>query len=521
MKIITGALLVLSFFVVVSAQVAPPAFPSQITHVVVIFQENRTPDNLFHFLPQKCQQNTNTCIPTLGAACYDISDCGLSNNNPTGTDMPVTLTGVPLAGSADPGHLHKNFEQMCDPDPVTFQCHNDGAWQILPSNGSYAFVQNPTVTFNNSYGMGSTTALGPYLTFAQSYGWANQMFQTNQGPSYPAHQFIFSGTSARTAEDDADAIFVADNFGPKGSHSGCLATLNSFDPLISPNPSGVCPNGCTCYDNNTVKVCPLTNNPLGTFCFSHDSMATLLDNASPPIKWKYYAPSAGSIWTAPNSFLSICQPNSTFTECTGPEWSADVDLNDTDILRDIKGCSLSPVSWVIPDDRWSDHAGGSQDGTGPSWVAAIINEIGGFQNNCGYWQNTAVVVTWDDWGGWSDNQPPPILAGLPCGSTAASCQGDYQYGFRVPMLVVSAYTKEGTINNSTHDFGSILRMIEGIFGLGEGKLGFADARANTDLHSFFNLPTARSYTVVPAVQDPNYFLNFTGTPIAPDNDDPE
>lgn len=38
--------------------------------------------------------------------------------------------------------------------------------------------------------------IGPYLTLAADYGWENAMFQTNQGPSFPAHQFIFGGTSA-------------------------------------------------------------------------------------------------------------------------------------------------------------------------------------------------------------------------------------------------------------------------------------------------------------------------------------
>lgn len=105
---------------------------------------------------------------------------------------------------------------------------------------------------------------------------------------------------------------------------------------------------------------------------------------------------------------------------------------------------------MIPDGRWSDHAN-DNTGLGPSWVAAIVNAIGGFNNNCGYWQNTAIVIAWDDWGGWFDHEPPVVLAGN---------QGDYQYGFRVPLIVVSAYTPRGYINNvNPHDFGSILRMV--------------------------------------------------------------
>jgi phospholipase C len=182
---------------------------------------------------------------------------------------------------------------------------------------------------------------------------------------------------------------------------------------------------------------------------------------------------------------------------------------------------------VIPDGEWSDHAGsdtGGEDPYGPSWVATVINTIG---NNpqCGqgtqdagetYWQDTAIIVTWDDWGGWSDNQPPPFASQLPCTST--DCQGDYQYGFRVPLLVVSAYTPPGYINNAQHDFGSILRFIEGVNNLGEGSLGFADQRSKTDLRNFFTLPQPRAYQTIPVQKDASYFLNLVRAPIAPDDD---
>jgi phospholipase C len=104
---------------------------------------------------------------------------------------------------------------------------------------------------------------------------------------------------------------------------------------------------------------------------------------------------------------------------------------------------------------------------------------------------------------------------LPCGST--DCQGDYQYGFRVPLIVVSAYTPAGYINNVPHDFGSVLRMIEGINHLPEGQLGFADKRATTDLSGFFSLTQPRAYTVVPAEKDANFFLTYTGAVVDPDD----
>jgi phospholipase C len=394
----------------------------------------------------------------------------------------------------------------CNSDPT---CTNNGKGQLL----SYKYTDNPALTYNNAYGMGNTSVLGPYLAFAQQYGWANFMYQTNQGPSYPAHQFIFSGTSARTATDDLAATFIAENFSPQHTQAGCLAGSTSFSRQISPNPNpSVCAAGCVCYDNNTVQECKISNNPPlnDTFCYGHDTMDTLLGSAN----WKYYAPSQGSIWTAPDSFSALCAPVVNGM-CTGPAFTGpnpNVVISKAQVLTDIKNnCKLAPVTWIIPDGRWSDHAS-SNDGTGPSWVAAVVNEIGGFQNTCGFWNNTAIVITWDDWGGWSDNQKPVVL-------NPVNGQGDYQYGFRVPMIVVSAYTPQGYINNATHDFGSILRMIQAINGIPEGSLNFADLRATNDLHAFFSLTTPRPYTIVPAVKDPSYFINFIGAPTAPDNDD--
>jgi hypothetical protein len=78
----------------------------------------------------------------------------------------------------------------------------------------------------------------------------------------------------------------------------------------------------------------------------------------------------------------------------------------------------------------------------------------------------------------------------------------------------------GYISNNTNDFGSILRMIEGIYGITQGTLGVADARASTDLSDFFS-GSYRSYTPVPAVEPASYFLGDDaqkGPPIAPDND---
>jgi phospholipase C len=98
-------------------------------------------------------------------------------------------------------------------------------------------------------------------------------------------------------------------------------------------------------------------------------------------------------------------------------------------------------------------------------------------------------------------------------------QNDYQLGFRVPLVVVSAYsTKTGYISNLKYDFGSIVKAIEGIFGL--GSLGFADARATNDLHEFFDFHhTPSVFKTIPAPLGGSFFTTNATVEVAPPDTD--
>src|SRR5271169_4954796 len=93
--VLSGTLLAPS--VPAQAQIEPlkSAFPPQIKHLIVIFQENRSPDNLFHFLSPLCTipsgaKGLAACTPNpVTSSCYDISPCGLSNKS--GKPVPITL----------------------------------------------------------------------------------------------------------------------------------------------------------------------------------------------------------------------------------------------------------------------------------------------------------------------------------------------------------------------------------------------------------------------------------------------
>ena len=458
---------------------------STFQHVVVIVQENRTPDNLFHGLCSPPFGTADSCSTAPNNFQYNIQTDHWANlKSPTGFTNP---SPIPLANSYDLSHSHSGFKAMCDANSSTGECNMDGAINI-PCSGS-CLAQPQYKYVDNSQGL-----LNPYLNLATEYGWANYMFQTNQGPSFPAHQFIFGGTSAPTAADDAAGIFSSENMSsPINSGTaaaGCIAASTTTVQLI--NPEGV--------EDPRQKIYP---------CFEHRTIPDVLPSN---VTWRYYTPGPGSIWTAPNAIQHICESSGPGSVCEGQQWKNNVDLKPADVLTDIKNCHLRDITWVIPSGLNSDHAV-ANDGGGPSWVASIVNAIGtnsSCQNGVGYWRNTVVLLTWDDWGGWYDHVAPPILP-YP--------QGGYQLGFRVPLVVISAYTPKRYINNVRHDFGSLLRFIEGNFSVRQGALDFADSRADNDLRLFFDYTKPpRPFKTVAASLDSSFFVNDTRPLTDPDDE---
>jgi len=366
----------------------------------------------------------------------------------------------------------------------------DGAYEIVSrcakpgtyclnglGNYSYAYVQQSDVA--------------PYFQMAETYTFADNMFQSNQGPSFPAHQYLISGSSS---------------LAPPGQPNSNL--LNAELPLGITSGNSDENTGCTAPPTETAAaIDPATGVETQVYpCFDRPTLTDLLNAKN--ISWKYYAPSAGSIWTAPNAISHMCGPNvppPNATACTAADWTNNVVLNSAQVLTDISNNQLAAVSWVIPSGQASDHPV-TTDGSGPSWVASVVNAVG----NSPYWANTAIIITWDDWGGWYDHVAPPLML------------NHYEIGFRVPMIVVSPYSNlknagTGTnINHTFYEFGSILKFIETTYNL--PSLGYADAQAD-DLSDCFNLMQKPiTFQPISAPLGADYFINNKRPHIDPDDD---
>jgi phosphoesterase family protein len=502
-------------------------------HVIVVIQENRTPTNLFqdpvlmqngaHLVQTgSCHGTQITLTPWPLNSCFDQSHAHTSG-------WEVTYDHGLMDGACD---VLNNPPQGCDP-PL---CPKGAKSKYCPE---YTYV--PNLKFDEVHGI-----LDPYYQLAEQYGYANYMFQTNQGPSFPAHQFLISGTSAPTAYPNTYYDwFAAENYGSGigtvGLY-GCIAALGSVIQQV--DPSG---NESSGFNG-------------GYPCYEHATLPDLLTSQNPPITWRYYAAfEAGSLWNAPNAIDHMCVPGVARSgACAGTDWTGgNVVTAAGQVLTDISNCQLPQVSWVIPDGNWSDHPGGT-DG-GPSWIAAIVNAIG--QSKCASpaanWGNTAILITWDDWGGFFDDVNPEQHVGLGYKNGNGNGQS-YVYGFRVPLLVVSTYTRQtggaskaggqpasstysGYMSNVNHDFGSILNFIEYVFGQNGQSIGtigppqfpyadfFApdappsDPNSPYGLSDFFNFNKSHAFQpVTGAKYPPSCFFNpkscFKDYPQAPDND---
>ena len=402
---------------------------SPIRHVIIIFQENRTPDNLFQGLP--------------GA---DIASTGVNSKGQV----------IPLL----PEHLSNNYD-MSHSHPAFLASYDDGKMDGFDRIPSECLPKPCTLPANPEYFSVYPSDVAPYFQLAEQYTFADRMFQTNQGPSFPAHQFIISGTSAPATGSD---LFVSEEPSPSNVTVGCTAPANVTVDLI--DPSG----------NESQSMYP---------CFDHATLTDLLDAKN--ISWRYYTAGTDTIWTAPAAIHHMR---------FGPDWN-NVVSPQSKVLHDIANGNLASVSWVVPTGQESDHAD-INDGSGPSWVASIVNAVG----SSPYWANTAIFITWDDWGGWYDHVPPTII-------------NSYEYGFRVPLIVVSPFAKPAYVSHVTHDFGSILKFIEVTYNL--PSLGYADSLAD-DLYDCFNFSHTTPFRKIKAPLGPKHFLNDKRPPTDPDDD---
>lgn len=121
--------------------------------------------------------------------------------------------------------------------------------------------------------------------------------------------------------------------------------------------------------------------------------------------------------------------------------------------------TLPSVYWIQPDGAKDMHPGGGNILDGIEFVDNVVQAV----KSSGEWQSTAIIVLWDESGGWYDHVPPPQLSVADSGILP----GGQGLGMRVPVMIISPYAKTNYISHQQMDFVSILRFIQWNWNLGE------------------------------------------------------
>ena len=116
----------------------------------------------------------------------------------------------------------------------------------------------------------------------------------------------------------------------------------------------------------------------------------------------------------------------------------------------LAGGTLASVMWITPSPGHSMHPGQGNIANGIEWLDGLIQAVRGSPA----WATTAIIVVWDESGGWYDHVSPPQLS-----STIG-------LGARVPVLLISPFAKANYISHQQMDFVSILRFIQWNWSLG-------------------------------------------------------
>jgi phospholipase C len=186
-------------------------------------------------------------------------------------------------------------------------------------------------------------------------------------------------------------------------------------------------------------------------CIDIRVLPDLLEEAG--ISWKYYM--------GPAPFYDVMRMIRHVR--FGPMWQHVEDAPA--FLAHLRSGNLPAVSWLMPPVPLSDHPGYNGLCPGENWTVHILNAL----MRSPEWKHMAIVLTWDDFGGFYDHVPPPHV-------------DLYGMGPRVPAIIISPWSRSGFIDHELMEFASVLKLIETIFDL--PSLTERDREANDMLEAF-------------------------------------
>lgn len=385
---------------------APHAATLPIKHIVFLVKENRTFDIYFGRFP-----GAN------GATTAKLSDGGII---PLGPMYDVSSPDISHAWGA------------------ALIAYDDGGmdkFDIASPNAGIIDEAGVPLAFQ----LARPTDIPNYWLLAQQFVLSDNFFSSEHGESFPNHLYTIAAQSGGVANnptwkaDSSVAPKVAPgarpgeaglepgDIPPIGAMWGCDALPRTKVPIID-------------EEGELEEIYP---------CLDFQTMGDELDAAG--VSWKMYAPTLAQ-WKAGDDGYVWGVYDAIRHMRDSPLWAQHVVATEQFAIDAANG-NLPSVSWISTPNLVSEHTPNSVC-AGENWTVSLLNALGSGAN----WNDTAMFITWDDWGGFYDHVAPQQV-------------DIYGLGFRVPLLVVSPYARQGMVDHTKAEFSSILKFIETDFAL--------------------------------------------------------
>jgi len=502
----TAALLVAQSAALASA---PPddrkhseAAVKKINHIIVIYQENWSFDALYGQFPgangyafgfDTLPQYDVTASPAYSQLIYKTArplNGGLDPNFPASPDGNLALwsnhnVALPL--------IPYDFTQYVAPDAKTGDIvHRFYHEQLQIDNG----VLEPKlgdldkfVTWSDNPGLVLSyidATNMPEGQLAQQYTLCDNFFHSAYGGSFLNHQFLIAANAPPWTQPipagwqssyNAITKALADNQLTFDGKYG----VNTIQPLLAP------------FSNNTPTSKRLLINDTDPSQPGYmPNIGNLLDNAG--VSWKWYAGGwnaalqnnlnaandpgiifqfhhqAFAYYTKYAPFLTAPTANYTSTPQLNPATTGpNSHLQDeAQFLVDLQNNNLPAVAFIKPAGRDNEHPGYTDVVRGQQHVADLVGAVQSSQA----WNDTAIIITYDENGGRWDHVPPLVRA------------DGWGTGVRVPAIIVSPFARPGFIDHREYETVSILKLIEFRFNLPALAQRDADPAVNDLVDTF-------------------------------------
>jgi len=476
-----------------------------IKHLVVIFDENESFDHYFGTYPYAANTDgtpfkAKPGTPKVNGLYKKITKSGpvgpLLTNNPNEYN-PERLTHS-QALTSDQNHDYTPEQEA----------QNNGKMDMFvqkteddtPANGCTSPQYCPPGIVMDYFDGNTTTALWNY---AQYYSMSDNNWDTTFGPSTPGALNVTSGNTAgaearnpswdttdpgqvTTSSDIVDGTLYSDEdpyydgcSDKNHTTDGALASLSgkNIGDLLNEShvtwgwfEGGFAPTSTT----NGLPVCGATHNNI-----AGSPVADYVPHHEP---FQYYASTSNPDHVGPSSLNKIG-----YTDQANHQYDMSY---FADALDGNGGAKLPAVSYLKAPAYQDGHPGYSDPLDEQTWLVNTINSV----EQSKYWASTAIVITYDDSDGWYDHQSPISAGALVNGSNdsaidTAMCEavsinvgstnGRCGYSQRLPMLVISPWTRSNYVSGKLTNTASVVKFIENNWLSGERISGSFDASSGS------------------------------------------